>query len=95
MGDIPKKSMAEKAAEREQRKKEIVHHENSTIDKYSRKKTRKDRAISARVNDGTYSDFKRICEERGLTSNAVINMLITDFVRENRFVLEGSEMPKR
>lgn len=87
MGDIlKKKTMAEKAAEREERKKETVHIENTTIENIARgakKTTSKDKAISARVNGDTYKKFKKICQARGLTSNACLNMLIADFVREN------------
>lgn len=86
--DIKKKSLEEKAAEREARKLEIVHSENETIEKISKKAGGKDKAISARVNGTTYLNFKKICEARGLTSNACLNMLITDFVRENKKVLE-------
>lgn len=88
MGDIGKKSTAEKILERQQRKEETVHSENKTIDKISSRPKSKDKAISARVNGTTYEAFKKICEGRGITSNACLNMLITDFVRENKRVLE-------
>lgn len=93
MGDmvkksIEKKSMAEKAAERDARKREIVHTENKTIGKLAKKSNGKDKPISARVNGATYTNFKKICEARGITSNACLNMLITDFVRENKFIIE-------
>lgn len=93
MGDMEKKavkrkSLEEKAAEREVRKQETVHTENETIDKMVKKSRSKDKAISARVNGSTYISFKKICEARGISSNACINMLITDFVRENKGVLE-------
>jgi hypothetical protein len=84
MGD-----MAKKAAEREIRKKEAVHNiENVTIDKLVKKPGGKDKAISARVNGVTYKKFTDICKARGITSNACINMLITDFVRENKSVID-------
>ena len=85
---IEKKSLEEKAAERESRKQETVHSENETIDKLVRKSKGKDKAISARVNGTTYANFKKICEARGLTSNACLNMLITDYVREHKDILE-------
>lgn len=92
MGDIlKKKTMSEKAAEREERKRETVHIENTTIDNIARvgkKTTGKDKAISARVNGDTYKNFKKICQARGLTSNACLNMLITDFVRQNLAIIE-------
>ena len=89
MGDIKKNNRtADKILEREQRKKETVHIENNTIDKISDQDAGKNKAISARVNGTTYQNFKAICKARGLTSNACINMLITDFVRENKKILE-------
>lgn len=48
----------------------------------------KDKAISARVNSETYDRFKRICEARGASANAVLNMLMSDYVREHRDLLE-------
>ena len=94
MGDMIKKKVAtksleEKAAEREARKREVVENsENRTIDGLVKKTGGKDKAISARVNGSTYSNFRKICQARGITPNACLNMLITDFVRENKKVLE-------
>lgn len=92
MGDIVKKnsakiSLEEKAAKREVRKQETVHRENRTIEHIAKKSGGKDKAISARVNSSTYTNFKKICEARGLTSNACINMLISDFVIANKHIL--------
>lgn len=93
MGDMEKKaikrkSLEEKAAEREARKQETVHTDNETIERLVKKPNGKDKAISARVNGTTYLNFKRICEARGISSNACLNMLITDFVRENKGIIE-------
>ena len=95
MGDIAKikvtkekSSLEKRAAEREARKQETVHVENETISNLSKRTKSKDKAISARVNGTTYTNFKKICDARGITSNACLNMLITDFVRENRSLLE-------
>lgn len=88
MGDMRKKStksLEEKAAEREARERLV---ENVTIDRLMKKPRGKDKAISARVNGSTYMNFRKICEARGLTANACLNMLITDFVRENKSIIE-------
>lgn len=91
MGDLQRKiSTADKILARQTRQKETVHEENRTIEKVVPKTKSKDKAISARVNGTTYSKFRKICEARGLTSNACLNMLITDFVRENAGVIEES-----
>lgn len=90
MGEIKKKeSTADKIAARAARKQETVHTENETIGKISTNPKGKDKQISARVNGTTYSKFKKICDARGITSNACLNMLITDFVRENKDILES------
>lgn len=83
-----KKTLEEKNAEREARKQATVHTENETIENIAKKSGGKDRPISARVNGTTYTNFKKICEKRGLTSNAALNMLISDFVLENKHILE-------
>lgn len=83
-----KKSLEEKVIEREAKKQETVHNENETIENIAKRPGGKDKPISARVNGTTYANFKRICEKRGLTSNAALNMLISDFVLENKHILE-------
>lgn len=92
MSDLVKKnigkSLEERAAEREARRQETVHIDNTTIKNMVKKPNGKDRAISARVNGTTYTNFKKICEARGITSNACLNMLITDYVRENKGVID-------
>lgn len=88
MGDMvkrPTKSLEEKVAARAAREKKT---DNTTIDKLMKRPGGKDKPISARVNGTTYMNFKKICEARGITSNACLNMLITDFVRENKKILE-------
>ena len=93
MGDLAKKTrktLEEKAAERELRKAAVVT-ENHTIDELVKKPKGKDKAISARVNGTTYVKFKKICEARGITANACLNMLITDFVRENKKIIDQEE----
>lgn len=89
MGDLVRKSnTADKIIARQVRRQETVHEENQTIDKVIPKHKSKDKAISARVNGNTYVKFKQICDARGLTANACLNMLITDFVRENGEMLQ-------
>ena len=89
MGDLQRKTgIADRIRERQKKQMEMVHEENHTIDRVIPGAKRKDKAISARVNGTTYIRFKKICDARGLTPNACLNMLITDFVRENSAVIE-------
>lgn len=48
----------------------------------------KDMGISARVNSDIWKKFKRECIMLGLSPNAGLNMVITDFVRKNEHLLE-------
>ncbi|MBP3816662.1 MAG: hypothetical protein J6H31_15735 [Butyrivibrio sp.] len=94
---VEKKSLEERAAEREARRQE-AHTENDTIAYLSgEKKTeadtlapyqksknpRREKAISARVNGDIYDRFKRICEQKNMTTNAGLNMLIAEYVKKN------------
>ena len=89
MGDLAKKkNIADKIAEREQRKAETVHVENETIETIARKPRVKDKMISLRVNSSTYTRFKKICDAKGFTANSALNGLISDFIRDNKDYLE-------
>lgn len=80
------KSLEEKIKERNQKREdENIQIVNSvvTITKKSNLAI-KNKLISARVNDETYSKFQKICREKGLSTNACLNMLMTSYVRENK-----------
>lgn len=99
MGDMqkkaPKKTLEERAAEREARKQETVHIENETIDNLSGEKEAamlslyqiqekkvpvRDKAITARVNGEIFEQFKEICKKNNMTANSCLNMLIERYV---------------
>jgi len=84
MGDL-----GTKAAERRKRT-ENAKKENKTIDFFTREHGSggKNKSISARVNSDTYQDFKIVCRGKGITPNACLNMLISEFVHENKSYLE-------
>ena len=102
MGDMTKKkverkSLEERAAEREARRLE-ARTENDTIAYISgEKKTEaetiaqyqksknppREKAISARVNGDIFDRFKAICEQKNMTTNAGLNMLIAEYVKQN------------
>ena len=44
--------------------------------------------ISAKVNMKMYSAFTTINKRQGVSNNSAINMLIANYVRENRDILE-------
>ena len=84
MGDL-----GVKAAERKKRT-ENVKRDNQAVDFFTREHGAggKNKSISARVNEDTYQDFKIICKGKGITPNACINMLMSEFVHENKSYLE-------
>lgn len=48
----------------------------------------RDKLISLRVNGQTYELFKKLCAARGIPMSTCFNMMMMDFVRENKKILE-------
>ncbi len=90
MGDMQKKkiSTAEKIEARAKRKAESVNIENTTIENLSKAVTTKDKIVTLRTNNTIYAQFKKICQARGFTVNAALNMLVSDFIKDNKEYLE-------
>ena len=58
--------------------------EAETIAQYQKSKNPpREKAISARVNGEIYDRFRTICEQKNMTTNAGLNMLIAEYVRQN------------
>ena len=85
MGDLGAKAAAR------QKRTEAAKKDNTTIEFFSKERGSggKNRAISARVNDDIYADFKKICKAKSVTPNAKINELISEFVLDNKKYIEG------
>lgn len=91
MGDMAKKKgtrLSEKIAEKEKLREETIQIENTTIDELVQRPNTKDKAISVRLNATNYMKFKTICKQRGFSVNAAINMLVSDFIKDNREFLD-------
>lgn len=88
MGNIEKPSLSERMAKRRERAKELADTKNMTIPNMAKRKKTKDLLISSRVNGNTYTQFKKACEARGLSPNACINMMMTDFVIQNKHLID-------
>lgn len=85
MGEIKKKeSTASKITARENKRQENVHRENETIQKLSSKSNARDKMVSVRFNGAAYAKFQKVCEARGMTANGCLNMLLMDFLRQNK-----------
>lgn len=80
MGDLGAKATARK------KRTEAARKENTTIEFFTKEHGTggKNKIISARVNADVYEDFKKICKAKSLTSNACLNMLIAEYVLDNR-----------
>lgn len=87
MGDFKKKiklDMKEAVAEREARAKSNTNTVKTLV---SGSKV-KDKVISAKVYPETWTTFTAINKAQGMTNNSVINMLISQYVRDNKEILE-------
>lgn len=49
---------------------------------------RKDKTISAKVNSAMYNVFTDICKVQGLSNNSCLNMILSDYVREKKYLLD-------
>ena len=83
MGDLKKKSTVEAAAEREER----GARKSGTAKRISGGGNNKDKIISAKVYPETWARFTEINRAQGMTNNSVINMLISQYVRNNEGLL--------
>lgn len=94
---VERKSLAEREADRATRRQEI-QNDNETIAYLSgQKRTEeeiiapyqksknplREKVISARVNGEIYERFKIVCASKDMTTNAGLNMLIAEYVRQN------------
>ena len=48
----------------------------------------KDKSVSLKVNSQVYATFTEICKELGLSNNSCLNMIIGQYVRDNKYLLE-------
>ncbi|MCM1561084.1 MAG: hypothetical protein NC123_16320 [Butyrivibrio sp.] len=83
-----KETTANKITARESKRQEIVHSENATIERLSSKSGTKDKSVCVRFNSEAYARFQKICAARGMTASGCLNIMLMDFVREYKDVLE-------
>lgn len=72
----------------EKAKSAAPERKSAVINKMTQQAGAKDKMISVKVNSSTYKVFTDICRARGLSNNSAINMLISDFVNDNKSYLE-------
>ena len=71
-----------------QEKDNSIVERKAPIDQIISKAGAKDKQISAKVNMKMYSAFTTINKRQGVSNNSALNMLIANYVRENRDILE-------
>lgn len=49
----------------------------------------KDKQISAKVNRRLYESFTKICKMQGVSNNSMLNLLISNYVREHKELLDN------
>ena len=87
MGDFKKtnSAMQNAAAEREAR----TQGQSNTVKKLAGSDSKiKDKVVSAKVYPETWAEFTAINKARGMTNNSVLNMLVSDYVRKQKVILE-------
>lgn len=52
---------------------------------------KKDKQISAKVNERVYALFSAINGAQGLSNNSALNLLITRYVRENQSIIDNKK----
>lgn len=68
----------------------LVGSENTQQNKTTKPEAnrKKDKVITAKVYPETWADFTAINKAQGMTNNSVINMLISEYVRSKKEILE-------
>ena len=77
---------------KEEQKETASVVKKAPVEKIISKDGAKDKQISAKVNMKMYNDFTTINKSQGVSNNSALNMLITKYVSENRFILDEEDM---
>ncbi len=84
MGDLEAKALERK------KRTEAAKKENEVIAFFTQEHGvgAKDRPFSGRINGDVFDNFKKICKRKGITANSCINVLISEYVHENKSWLD-------
>lgn len=61
---------------------------NESVEAVSASAPKKDKVITAKVYPETWAHFTAINKAQGMTNNSVINMLISEYVRNKKEILK-------
>ena len=48
----------------------------------------KDKMISGKINSGLWNTFSEICKKQGLSKNSCLNLLISNYVEQKKYLLD-------
>lgn len=65
-------------------KEEAISQEEKSVVKKIAKNDKQNKMISASVNVENYEEFTKINKAKGMSNNSALNMLIADYVNNNR-----------
>lgn len=67
--------------------KSSIQHNTESEELIEKKVKKKDKVITAKVYPETWELFTLINKEQGMSNNSVINMLVSEYVRDNKDIL--------
>ncbi len=87
-----KKSLREQIEEREEKAAEITTPKKPVVTKIAgdERNDKRSKTLSLRVYNDIHNDFTKINRRRGMSTNSVLNMLITQYIRDNRDLLDDN-----
>lgn len=89
MGDFNKTHPAPNAAE--ERESRILSGSGTIRKLAGSENGYKTQVISAKVAPEIWAAFKCINRARGMSNNSALNMLMTEYIRDNQNILEGGK----
>lgn len=85
-----KKSLREQIEEREERAAETAPARKPIVTQIAgdERNDKRSKTLSLRVYTDIHDAFTKINRRRGMSTNSVLNMLITQYIRDNRDILD-------
>lgn len=85
-----KKSLREQIEEREEKAAETAPSRKPIVTQLAgdERNDKRSKTLSLRVYNDIHAAFTKINRRRGMSTNSVLNMLITQYIRDNRDILE-------
>ncbi len=65
-----------------------VEKNEHAVNKITHISTRKNKMVSLKINDEVYKEFTEINKRQGFSNNSITNMLINQYVRDHKELLD-------